>query len=234
MSIAIDPSRFFRIYALHSPYMFTALAMVTSVGVLTLVLDPSQAVSGLTPLLLLQMFAVSSGFAVPARRGHLDLLLTGGCTRLRIAATHWLVSALPGVMVWVAMGLVELLVSRGNRAAAFSEGSIAALLLVSTFAWALTVRLPRLSGGIVWLLVLITAVAGSSYWSDPIVSAIRSGATWPISSVLFLLCPLAFIGVRLQGIDALAVVPGLALAAVAMALAIRWIVRADIPLEASQ
>lgn len=234
MSTAIHPGRFFRVYALHSAYMLTALAAVASVGVLTLILDPSQAASGLAPLLLLQMFAVSSGFAIPARRGHLDLLLTGGSTRLAVATTHWLVSALPGAIVWITMGFVELLVSRGSRAAAFSEASIAALVLVSTLAWALTIRLPRLSGGIVWLLVLITAVAGSRYWSEPIVNAIRGGASWPISAAVFLLCPLAFIGVRFQGIDALAVVPGLFLAAVAMTLAIRWIVRADIPLEASQ
>src|SRR2546428_3355733 len=150
----IRPLRFFRVVFLHSPYLLVGLALVGILGIVTVSLDHAEGTYALTPVLLLQMFAVSSGFQVPARRGHFDLLLSGGSTRILIALTHWALSALPGFAVWVVVGLVELVLSEGVHARAFSPGSAAALLLVSALAWALPVPPPRLSGGGVWVVAM--------------------------------------------------------------------------------
>ena len=58
-------------------------------------------------MLLLQLFGNSSGFDVPARRGHYDLLLTHGEARRRIIIGHWAASALPGVASWLVLGVVS-------------------------------------------------------------------------------------------------------------------------------
>ena len=230
----IRPLRFFRVVSLHSPYLLLGLAVVGILGIVTVSLDHAEGTYALTPVLLLQMFAVSSGFQVPARRGHFDLLLSGGCTRFRIVVTHWALSVLPGVAVWIAVGVAELVVSEGVHARAFLSGSAAALLLVSAVAWALTVPLPRLSGGVVWVVTMVVAVTMASDWRDALLAAARGDGTLVSRACLFLLFPFSLIGTRVEPVDlpsvGLVLVSGLAL----WAAAIWWIVRADIPLEASQ
>jgi hypothetical protein len=219
---------------LHSPYLLLGLAVVGILGIVTVALDHEKAPHALTPVLLLQMFAVSSGFQVPARRGHFDLLLSGGSTRIRIALTHWAVSALPGCAVWIVVGLAELVVSQGLHARAFLSGSVAALLEVSAVAWALTVPLPRLSGGVVWVVTMVVAVTMTTDWRDALVAAASGDGTWVSRPFLFLLFPFSLIGTRIELVDAASVGTVLAGALTLWATAVWWIVRIDIPLEASQ
>jgi hypothetical protein len=77
--------------------MLGALGVATVISMAVISIEPGRAASALTPILLLQLFACSSGFDVPARRGHYDLLLTHGETRHRIVVGHWLASAFPGL-----------------------------------------------------------------------------------------------------------------------------------------
>jgi hypothetical protein len=228
------PIHFFRVVSLHSPYLLLGLAVVGILGIVTVALDHTKATHALTPVLLLQMFAVSSGFQVPARRGHFDLLLSGGSTRIRIAVTHWALSALPGCAVWIVVGVAELVVSEGLHARAFLSGSAAALLLVSAVAWALTVPLPRLSGGVVWVVTMVVAVTMTTGWRDALVAAARGDGTWVSRPFLFLLFPFSLIGTRIELVDVPSLATVLVGALTLWAGAVWWIVRTDIPLEASQ
>src|SRR5213593_1351064 len=227
----IRPLRFFRVVSLHSPYLLLGLTLVGGLGVVTVSLDHAGGTHALTPVLVLQMFAASSGFQVPARRGHFDLLLSGGSTRIRIVLTHWALSALPGFAVWVVVGLVELVLSEGVHARAFSPGSAAALLLVSAVAWALTVPLPRLSGGVLWVVTMVIAVTMTTDWREALVAAARGDGTLVSRAFLFLLFPFSLIGTPIELIDLPILVPVLISALVVWAAAIWWIVRTDIPLE---
>ena len=63
--------------------------VIVAVGVTGYRARPSRSAGAMVPVLLLQLFAASSGFEVPARRGHYDLLLTSGHHRIWMALVHW-------------------------------------------------------------------------------------------------------------------------------------------------
>src|SRR5690606_1493220 len=100
-----------------------------------------------------------TGFAMPARRGYYDLLLTRGSGRLGIAVTHWLASILPGLVTWFVVCVTEAIATGGRAGAARASGTVAAFVLVSTLPWAITVRLPRFTGAVGWLLLAVATVA---------------------------------------------------------------------------
>lgn len=229
-------ARFFFVVPPMPLLMVGALLVVTGVSAVVIFVEPSRAAGALRPILLLQLFACSSGFDVPARRGHYDLLLTRGEPRRRIIVAHWAASALPGLLCWAMLALVGYAVdSSGSRAALLTAGTLSAILLVSTIPWATTTRLPRFSGAIGWLLILamlslaaprmlaIDLSASSGGWDDWL------KVTWAV-----LVYPPLLVGQSLGGREALVVVPGL-LFAVSVLLAAFWSVnRRDIPLEAAQ
>jgi hypothetical protein len=182
------------------------------------------------PIVFLQMFAASTGFAVPARRGHYDLLLTSGAARLRIASTHLVLSIAPGIAAWLTLAFVELLV-RGGESLALAPGSVMALLLVSTLAWAVTVPLPRLSGGIIWLLAIVMLTGATDGWRA---IALSDGPASPSGALVYALCPFLLAGRPLPWPAAWVVMPAVVLSAVAVASAVAWVGRMDVALEASQ
>lgn len=225
--------RFFRVLPLHSTYMLAGLAALGVFGIVTLSLDPTRGMDAAIPVLLLHMFAVSSGFALPARRGHFDLLLTTGSTRVQVALVHWVVSIAPGVAVWLLLGAVEWMLA-GHPRALLSNGTVAAVLLISVVGWALTVPLPRLSGGVIWLVALFIVLAASGDWRGALLDAAeRGGGHWELG-IVFVLCPLLLVGTRLEPPQLVALVPGLLTGIVALVVAIAWINRVDVTLEASQ
>lgn len=95
------------------------------------------------------------------------------------------------------------------------------MALVSVLPWALTIRLPRYSGGIGWLLVLALS---TGVWP--------SAQAWPAWRVL--VYPVVLVGRDLSVNDALVAGPALFLSMVAMLMACRWVSRASVPLEAAQ
>ena len=99
-------ARFFAVVPPMPLLMIGGFVVVTAAAAVVIVVDQSRASGALTPVLLLQLFSNSSGFDVPARRGHYDLLLTHGEARRRILVGHWAASALPGVVSWVVLGVV--------------------------------------------------------------------------------------------------------------------------------
>lgn len=225
--------RFFWCVAPIPPLMAPAMAAVGVVAGGLVVAHEGRAAAALVPLLLLQMFAASSGFMVPARRGHYDLLLTGGCHRLAVALTHWSVSVAPGLVVYGAVAAAASLAGDEDAAILYGPGALAALALVSTVPWAATVGLPRFTGAIAWLLAL--AVAQAVGGGDALQARVLEGAPLIVelqAGVLFTLNPAALIAE--PDAPAAAIAIPLLLAAGSMAAASLWLSGRDIPLEAAQ
>lgn len=224
---------FFRTVQLHSRPMLAGLVALGLLGTLTLMLDPTRGVEVTLPVVVVQMFAASSGFLVPARRGHFDLLLTVGASRRLVAASHWAVSAAPGLALWLGLGVWERLWT-GAHGAVLSSGSVTAMLLVSLLGWAGTVPLPRLGAGVIWLVLMAALFATTGQWPGTGQTPLLGDLTaWP-RPVQWMVCPLLLVGQRFEGEAAWSALPGLALAVFAWWAAVLAVERASLGLEAAQ
>ena len=224
--------RFFRVVMpLPGMILWTFAGLVAGASAM-IAITPERTAGALAPLLLMQMFAASSGFALPARRGHYDLLLTRTGNRMSIAIAHWLTSIAPGLLSWLSVGTVEALIT-GRAAVCLASGTCVAFALVSTIPWAVTVTLPRFSGGIGWLLVLtmagITFSPDSSEWL-----AVPGRANTLVAAWALLVYPLTSVGRHLSTHDLVLLSPALMLAVMSMGIACVWVARATFPLEAAQ
>ncbi len=226
--------RFFWLVAPLPPLMAPAMIVAGAVATAAVAVDPGRAPTALTPLLLLQMFAASSGFMVPARRGHYDLLLTGGGGRVGIAAAHWAVSVAPGVAVYLAVAGAVRYVGSGEASAVHGAGAWLALALVSTLPWAATVALPRFTAAIAWLLLIALAVALLDTNAPLLAHPLDGTAPGLLAAGLLILNPVALVGVETAGAPVIVLLPVLLLAAGSMAAAMLWAARQDVPLEAPQ
>jgi hypothetical protein len=146
--------RYFQVVAVVPPLFLAGFAVTIAAGAVTLTHDPSAAVEALTPVLLLQLFSVSSGFQIPARRGYYDLLLTSGTPRWQIAVAHCLASIMPGITSWICVGMLELAASHGTRMAFATGGTCIAFVLMSMIAWAMATSISRAPAAVGWLLVM--------------------------------------------------------------------------------
>lgn len=226
---------YFRVVPPVPPLMMGTFGVTTCAAGLVVAVSPARAADALTPVLLLHLFAVSSGFMVPARRGHYDLLLTAGPGRLQVATVHWLMSAMPGIASWLLLALVERVATRGAGASLLASGTVAAIVIVSTLPWALTVRLPRFAGAIGWLVVLgILLVMVPSPGSAGLFERLGSGASWLEAAVALTIYPPVLVGEDLVGPHGFLVLPALFASVGSIAGALRWADRHDIPLEAAQ
>jgi hypothetical protein len=218
---SLYPLRFFRIVTTQPSLIVWTFLTITLVGAIAILREPARSAGAMVPVLLLQLFAASSGFEVPARRGHYDLLLTSGHQRVWMALLHWGTSIAPGLVAWLLLAVVESAVTGGFRTRLLASGTWAAMVLVSTLPWAITVRLPRFSGGIGWLLALAIS---TSVWPS-----MQAWSVWG-----FLVYPAGFVGRTMSLHDGLAAAPAIVLAVSSMAVACRWVSRASVPLEAAQ
>lgn len=105
-----------------------------------------------------QMIAASSGYRDRFVRGHFDQLLAGCRNRRVVALAHLAFSIAPGVVVWIALGAVDVLLA-GQRSVVFTAGGIASFLYVSFVAWAVSLRLGRNSAGVLWIVGLFVLAA---------------------------------------------------------------------------
>jgi hypothetical protein len=231
---SVSPLRFFRVVPTQPALIVWTFLVVVAIAAIAIARVPSRSADLMRPVLLLQLFAASSGFEVPARRGHYDLLLTSGHRRIWVALVHWATSIAPGLLAWMVLAAVEITARGGADTNLLASGTCAAMGLVSTMPWAITVRLPRFSGGIGWLLVLTLSTSVLS-------SGRMTGGNGPnevgesISSAWeFLVYPAVLVGRELSIADGLIAAPALVLALAAMVAACRWVSRASIPLEAAQ
>jgi hypothetical protein len=214
------------------PMMAPGFGIALAVAAAALLVSGSYTAASLAPLFLLQSLASSTGFLVPARRGHYDLLLTGGHHRIAIGIVHWAVSVAPGVAGWLAVVAIEMSIT-GRAVVSFAPGTLAGMFLISTLPWAATVPLPRLSGGLIWLTVLALVVS-TPFQSgrDPFMSPETAGPI--VTTLTVLICPWFLVGRGLTGADAIPAGVAAAIAAASVAYACVWIDRADVPLETAQ
>lgn len=227
--------RFFIVTPPVPSLMTATFAAIVAVAAGVLVMDPLRGEAAMAPVLVLQLFAAASGFSMPARRGHYDLLLTSGRSRLLSVLAHWIVSISPGVAAWILVGMTELVMTGGTRTSVFAPGTFAALALVSTLPWALSATLPRFAASVGWLLAVVTIAAVAPPGAvERWVRAASGGAEQPVAAAVFLLYPLAVVGRELGPAGWTNVAPGLAAAGVAMVVSCRGLARADFPLEAAQ
>lgn len=228
----------FRFFAVVPPMPFLmigTLGVVTAVLMATVAFDPSRAPQVLTPILLLQLFACSSGFDVPARRGHYDLLLTHAGSRRLVLFGHWAASACPGVICWVALAATCLVAVGRDAGGLFTTGSMAAVCLVSTIPWAATLRLPRFSGAIGWLLIVaVLSLVEPEAFSVVAEPSTADWKSWLQTAWTVLVYPPVLVGRSLHGAEALAAVPALLVAVGAVAIGLWSAQWRDIPLEAAQ
>jgi hypothetical protein len=227
--------RFFHVVPPVPSMMVGTFVTLTLAAALAIVNHPQRASGALIPVLVLQSCAASSGFSLPARRGHYDLLFTRGSSRTLVALVHWMTSIVPGLTSWLVLAMLEVVMTAGASRSLFASGTCAALFVVSTLPWAVTVALPRFSGGIGWLLVaLTTARTFSTGVMEPwtVTSTRIEDLAWPAWS--FFIYPVGAVGHHLARPQMMAVIPALTLAVCTMVVACRWVAQRDIPLEAAQ
>jgi hypothetical protein len=216
------------------PVMWGAFAGALGLAAFVLLLDPRRASAALMPVLLLQTFAVSSGMVASARRGHYDLPLTSGHGRVPLAVAHWAMSALPGVGSWLAVAAMESIMTRRLPQASFASGTLAAMCVISTLPWALTVRLPRLTGGIAWMLALTAAATLLPPTPLDMLVPGLAGLAGPAAALAFLLCPWLVVGQPLAPSHIAPVLSMVVVVVAVMAGALIWLDQTDVPLEAAQ
>ena len=201
------------------PALMTGSFMVISlVGALSIGVRSEGHAAAALPVVVLQAFSASTGFSAPARRGYFDLLLARGEPRARIAVVQWLTAITPGVLSWASLAAVHALVHRAAMNPLLASGTLTALLMASTIPWAATVALPRFSGAIGWLLVVCLSAVSGVVWPDA------------VHDVMF---PIDVIGESV-GDRPNMLLPALLMSCVSIAMALWWVHRTDIRLEAAQ
>ena len=197
--------------------MMASFVVLTVAGAMIIGLVGDGDGTAVEPILVLQVFSASTGFAAPARRGYFDLLLARGHSRVRIAVLQWLIAILPGLVGWAALTLTWSLSQRADNPL-LQSGTVIAFVMASTIPWAANIGLPRFAGGIGWLLLVCLMNAGGVIWPDS------------VQDVLF---PAALVGGSMAGradVGAVAV----ALSVLSMTMALVWVHRTDVRLEAAQ
>ena len=164
--------RFFLIVRPWHPLVAGGLGVVVAAAGALVAAGRVASADALAPVLLLQTLAASSGFAGPARRGHYDFLIAGGYKRAWIALAHWAVSAAPGIAGCVVLGIIEF--AFRLQPGVLTTAGLSGVVLASTLPWAVTVPLPRLTGGLVWI-VLVVAGLTRAITVPPLV-AVAGGA----------------------------------------------------------
>ena len=227
--------RFFRIVPpVPRPVVLLCVGVVATSAGLALT-APARTRETLPGLLVLQIFAASSGVLGPARRGYYDSLLSRGVGRSVLLVGHWAASVAPGLLCWLCVAAIDRMVNptRGPGAA-LSTGSLVAFWLASTLPWAVTAGLPRFAAGMGWLVGLVTALSTIPTGQTALLAALRhpDAVAWaPLAPVVY---PMGLLGLELTPLQWRMVWPGLALSlALSMATG-AWFARADLPLETSQ
>jgi len=209
-----------------------AFGGITLASSLALALSDASGPRLLLPVLVLQTFAVSTGFVTYARRGHFDVLLTGGVSREQVAIVYWLLVALPGISCWGALAFLEMAV-RGHTSL-LTAGTLTAMAGVSTIPWATTVPLTRFAGAIGWLLLLVM-VAGLAPVDTVTTHLWRRTAGEPswFTVVAFLLFPTRLVGEPATG-NWPAIITVLTVVLTGMGSSVWWISRTSLALETGQ
>jgi hypothetical protein len=153
-------------------YFRVALAVVLLFGV-WLAATGNGSDTALVCLLVIQMFAVSTGFRAHATRGHYDPLLTR-LPRWMLALAHAASASSPGALAWIGIAMAQVASARSVRVLALSPASLTAFFLVSIVAWSISVPLGPLTGGSLWLAAAVAAVLNGG--AMKLFGLVRTGA----------------------------------------------------------
>jgi hypothetical protein len=189
-------ARFFLVSGLHPPHTLLILGLIVATGVWTTVWSPPELDSALAMVLFIQMFLASTGFLVPARRGHFDPLLVARSRRTGPMVWHWFVSVAPGVVAWLALAGVGYLAGSPVAQSAVIGGRAAALAIVSLVAWPAGVTLQRGGAGVVWVAILLALLMSRVDLLAPPSTHLFAGAGWTVlrHALTLLVCPFLLIG----------------------------------------
>lgn len=143
-------------------YLLVVFGALAAFGVCLEFLEPGSSESAVVGILLVQLFAASTGFSGRASRGFYDPVLTSGVSRAEVAFLHFAVSAGPGAAAWLVVGLAQALRAGSVHVGALRPAGLVGLLLVSSVSWASTLSLPAFSGGGAWLVVSIGLLLSGS------------------------------------------------------------------------
>ena len=187
----MKPLRYFWTVARLPASGFVAAVLLFAYATFLAVNSPGdfQEILGLT--LAGQALAASTGYRDRLVRGHFDPILAGRPSRVGVALAHATLSIVPGLMFWLAIGLLERSVHI-RHPLAFAAGPLAALLHVSVAVWTVSLVLGRNTGGVLWMAVLFMLAAaqrihllsvayGTSSASVAVsVEAARAALIWPL------------------------------------------------------
>lgn len=203
---------------------------LTCVAVAALVADAGRAAVALRPILVLQMFAVSTGFLSDARRGYFDVLFAQGAGRVAVALVYWVCAATPGLVSWLVLAGVD--TALHQRDDLWSPGAVAAVVGVSVLPWAATVGQVRFAGAIGWLLLLVVVL--SVLPGDHGRTLLTAGADerWWMSVAAAVLYPPRLVGAPHDTLIPAALLVGLSMAS--LGAVFWWLRRVDVPLDAGQ
>ena len=130
------------------------MGALAAFGVWMVVALPVDHTAPYVPILFCQLFGASTGFRELANLGQFDRLLVDGTGRGRLGLCHYVLSTAPGWGAWLLVSGWQLW--RVGTSLGLSVPSFAAMLLVSTIAWAATLPTSRLVGGAVWVVLMMT------------------------------------------------------------------------------
>lgn len=151
-------------------YFIVAFAVVVVMGLIIELVNQGASDFSAVMILIIQTFAVSTGFTAHASRGFYDPVLIQGRSRVTAASTHFLAAAGPGVLAWFFVGVIEALRAGSVHVIAFRASTVVALFLVSSVAWAVSLRLPPYAGGGVWIIIGISFFVSGRFlsWLAPL------------------------------------------------------------------
>jgi hypothetical protein len=135
---------------------------------------------------------------------------------------HLAASVAPGVICLVAVAAVEAFYSGGVARVSLASGTLAGFMAISAVSWAVTVPLPRMTGGIVWLLILVAPVDRSVLPS----LVPRAATAWLLPSTL--------VGVDLASLGWGTVLPLAGVVIVSIAGGVLWICHTDFSLQVAR
>ena len=180
----------------HFGYSVAGFVLLGAFAIWALDAMPADRGAPFVPIMLLQMFAASSGFRQAADEGRFDVLLTSGPSRIRIVITHALVSVGPGIGCWLSIGLLER-GWHGDDAVGLGGGPLVGMLLVSTLSWAVAAPTARLAGGLTWLVALVAVAASPDglIWLGAVCAETSSLGVGDLAThvAAFVLCPFLFL-----------------------------------------
>lgn len=225
--------RFFRVADPMPVWLAVPSALIGMYAMSVAVADPRSVDEALAVLLLWQMLSASSGFARAAGAGHFDSLLVRVDRRLA-AAAHLVHSVWPVAAAWLLVSLIEWSVHRDSPRA-LEAGRLSAFLFVSVMCWALSLPGSRLTAGVLWLLLIVSAVTtaiGPDQYAEMLSKPDGSAMELLHASLLVAVCPFLMLGNHVPPREATAAVL-VVLSLVAVVCSISFVARRDYPLEPS-